>query len=59
MVMICWLQRRWRNEEVFNGVRLDLQQRLKHVVDCFVEDGVVQKAKKLQEVGLRRVIRSE
>lgn len=36
IVMMCLLQCRWRNVEVFHGCRLDLQQRIKQVVDYFV-----------------------
>lgn len=29
MATFCWLQWHWRNDEVFKGVQLDLQQRLR------------------------------
>lgn len=52
ILAVCWLQWRWRNAEVFEGARLDLQQRLRRVVACFEEDQAVYNTEEAEAVTL-------
>lgn len=51
---VCWMQWGWRNEELFNGVWLDMTQRLKQVFDSFEKDEVFYLAEDLRGLELRR-----
>lgn len=31
LILVCWMQWKWRNMEIFEGVKLDIQQRLRQV----------------------------
>lgn len=51
---VCWKQWGWRNGELFNDVRLDKLQRMKHMFDRFEEDEVFYQAEDLGGLDLRR-----
>lgn len=53
MLIVCWLQWHWRNTEIFEGQRLDVQQRLRQVIQCFEKDDLVYRGVGAQIVGLR------
>lgn len=52
MMTVVWLQWKWRNSEIFEGTRMDLQQRLRLVIACLEEDKAAFEEEEKQAVAL-------
>lgn len=53
---VCWLQWRWWNDELFNGVRPKLQQKLRMVMNSIEEEGEVFRMKGHTDVVLNKAM---
>lgn len=54
MMLVCNMQWHWRNEEIFNGGRMEIQRRLKLVHDMFEEDSLFQRTEKMKQLEMIR-----
>lgn len=51
MLIVCCLQWRWRNLEVFERCRLQLEQRMKMIGEVFEKDEVLLRAGEFSQAG--------